>query len=199
MIYKRSGIISRYGKKTIVDGITFDSESEAEFYKLLKKAKKNGDIKDFVIEPEYTILEEYNDFRGKKVKATKSYPDYGITLNDGKFILCDTKGGIHENLSILKRKILMEQHPEIPYYFISYTINALDNRWVETSPSYSLEKKLRLCYKKQFPNIRKLTGTSPRFTIKLWEKWMKVNCIAGLFFTFEKVYTKKELKAMNKK
>jgi len=190
--------MARYGIKTIVDNITFDSKSEAEFYKLLKKAKKEKQIKDFEIEKEYILINEYIDYRGNKVKTTKHLPDYAITLNNGEFIICDTKGGIHEKESILKRRMWMEQNPNIPYYFISYTINALDNRWVETSPSYNLEKKLRLCYKKQFPYVRKLTGTSPRFTVKLWEKWIEVECIAGLFYKFNKVYTKKEREKRDK-
>jgi predicted exporter len=37
-------------KKTVVDGITFDSKKEAEYYGVLKLRKMAGEIKDFKIQ-----------------------------------------------------------------------------------------------------------------------------------------------------
>ena len=44
--------MAKYGKKTKFDGITFDSETECEFYKLLKKAKKDKLILELLV---YTL------------------------------------------------------------------------------------------------------------------------------------------------
>ena len=42
-------------KKTVVDGITFDSKMESDYYVYLKAEKKAGRVKSFELQPEFIL------------------------------------------------------------------------------------------------------------------------------------------------
>lgn len=44
-------------KKTIVDGIKFDSEMESHYYIYLKQLKEIGEVIDFILQPTYLLQE----------------------------------------------------------------------------------------------------------------------------------------------
>ena len=44
-------------KKTIVDGIKFDSEMESHYYIYLKQLKEIGEVVDFILHPTYLLQE----------------------------------------------------------------------------------------------------------------------------------------------
>lgn len=49
--------MSKYkAKKTVVDGITFDSKTEAEYYKILKAKEKAGLIYDLDMQVEFELI-----------------------------------------------------------------------------------------------------------------------------------------------
>lgn len=71
--------------KTKVDGHTFDSKKEAEFYGSLKLKKKEGLIKDFKIQVQYDILVN-------NIHIAYYYLDFEIQNNDDSFEYIDIKG-----------------------------------------------------------------------------------------------------------
>lgn len=85
--------MSKYGaKKTIVDGITFDSRKEANYYAELKLKKRAGIIKDFTIQPKYTIIDSYKcPLTGRKIPATTYSADFLVTYPDGREEVIDIK------------------------------------------------------------------------------------------------------------
>jgi len=193
--------MAKKGIKTVVDGISFDSKSEAQFYILLKKAKKDGRIIDFEIEKEYVLLEEYMDLRGKVIPSMKHYPDYLLILNDGSKIVVDTKGAsniTHETDAIIKRKIWMQQNPNIEYYYISKLSKYLGGVFVESSPYYDFCKKIENKHKKLYPNVNNRLDSSPKFKVKDWDKYFVYHDVAGLFYVMDKQFTKKELERRKK-
>ncbi|MGP1544162.1 MAG: DUF1064 domain-containing protein [Candidatus Fimenecus sp.] len=83
----------KYGnKKTVVDGITFDSKKEARRYcelKLLEKCKK---IEDLKLQQPFELLPTQKNATGKVIHRKVNYiADFTYT-EDGKFIVEDVKG-----------------------------------------------------------------------------------------------------------
>lgn len=192
--------MARYGKKTKYKGIIFDSETECDFYKMLELKLKKKEIKSFKHEPEYILLEgDWENARGDKQEPIKYYPDFIIETNDGDVFLVDTKGiDLHEDTSLLKKKMFEYQNRDLILYFVSKSPLYLSDQWVETSPYRNMLQKLRSAYKKEHPTVKTKGKNAPRFTVKDWEKYMEVESIHGLFYTFNKVYTKKEREKMEK-
>jgi ribosomal protein L32E len=190
--------MARTSKKTKFDGITFDSETECDFYKLLKVKKRKGEIKSFTHEPKYELLEGgWKNNRGDAQESIDYFPDFLIEFKNGEVILVDVKGGdIHEEASKLKKKMLEYQNRNLTLYFVSKSPNFLGAEWIETTPHRNMLQKLRNAYAKEHPTVKRKTKSSPQFTRKCWDKYMKVEDVHGLFYTFEKVYTKKEREKM---
>ena len=73
---------SKYGAiKTSVDGHTFDSKKEAEYYQELKLRLQSGDIKGFCLQPIFVLAP------GLKYKA-----DFIVFNSDGTSEVIDVKG-----------------------------------------------------------------------------------------------------------
>ena len=73
---------SKYGAiKTSVDGQTFDSKKEADYYCELKLRLQSGDIKGFGLQPTFILAP------GLKYKA-----DFIVIDKDGKAEIIDVKG-----------------------------------------------------------------------------------------------------------
>jgi hypothetical protein len=81
-----------YNKKTVVDGITFDSKLEAKRYTELKLLEKAGEIKNLVLQPEYELIPKFKKnnktYRKTTYKADFSYFDNKLN----KIVVEDTKG-----------------------------------------------------------------------------------------------------------
>lgn len=73
---------SKYGaKKTTIDGYTFDSQKEADYYSELNIRLQGKDIKGFCLQPTFILA------NGLKYKA-----DFVIFNNDKTFEIIDVKG-----------------------------------------------------------------------------------------------------------
>lgn len=98
---------SKYGnKKTVVDGITFDSKAEAKYYNQLKWLKQAKQIKDFKLQPRY-ILQEAFEKNGKKYKKIEYVADFEVHKLDGSIEIIDIKG--HETKEFLLKRKLFER------------------------------------------------------------------------------------------
>lgn len=195
--------MARSYEKIDFDGIKFDSKSELEYYKKLKDMKSRGKIKDFKCNPHYVLQEgDWVNWRDEKQDSIDHYPDYLVTLLDGSQIIIDTKGGsvlTHEFSASLKKLLFEYQNRNIPYYFISKLPRYLGEYWVESSPRHDFYGKLTKMYKKLFPkeNTREWR-TCKRFLPKEWVDYFDVVDLQGLFYYYNKQYTKKDLEKMAK-
>ena len=52
-------------KKTIIDGIQFDSKMESEYYLYLKEEQKAGRVKSFTLQPEFILQPKYFVLNGE--------------------------------------------------------------------------------------------------------------------------------------
>jgi hypothetical protein len=103
-------------KKTVLDGITFDSKKEADRYTELKFLLKSGEIQDLQMQVEYELLpNQYGPDivtpRGKTKRgpllerAVKYKADFVYTEN-GVTVVEDVKG-FRTKEYIIKRKLLL--------------------------------------------------------------------------------------------
>ena len=96
---KNKGRRSKYGAiKTKIDGHTFDSKKEADYYCELKLRLQSGDIKGFCLQPIFILAE------GLKYKA-----DFIVFNSDGTTDVIDVKG-FKTKEYITKKKVFEDKY-----------------------------------------------------------------------------------------
>lgn len=99
---------SKYGaKKTVVDGIQFDSKKEARRYAELKLLQKAGEISNLELQKKFLLIPSQK-LGGKVVERECSYvADFVYTdTKTGNIVVEDTKG-IKTKDYIIKRKLML--------------------------------------------------------------------------------------------
>ena len=64
-----------FNKKTVVDGIQFDSKLEANRYCELKLLEKSGEIKDLKLQPKFLLQESFKK-NGKTYRKVEYIADF---------------------------------------------------------------------------------------------------------------------------
>lgn len=106
--------MSKYNSiKATIDGITFDSRKEANYYCELKMLRMAGVVKDFDMQVPFTLLDGYKR-KGKAVRGIKYYADFVVTYVDGHKEVVDVKG-VRTDVYKLKKKLLLAKYPEIDF------------------------------------------------------------------------------------
>lgn len=94
-------------RKTVVDGISFDSQAEADYYCQLKILLRAGKIDGFCRQARFIITEGRNGEKG-----TEYVTDFIVFLPDGKYRIVDVKG-VKTEVFKLKVKCLREKYPKL--------------------------------------------------------------------------------------
>lgn len=99
-----------HNKKTIVDGITFDSKKEGQRYIELKLLERGGLISNLQRQVKYTLIPSQK-IDGKVVERAVTYSaDFVYKDNEtGQTVVEDTKG-IKTKDYIIKRKLMLYVH-----------------------------------------------------------------------------------------
>lgn len=135
---------SKYGaRKTVVDGITFDSKKEANRYRELKLLEKAGKISNLKLQVPFELIpaqyEETGEVytkgankgkpkRGRCIEKAVAYiadfvyttcelhPDVGVRINKfvSKEIVEDVKG-MRTSVYIIKRKLFRWRYPDYEF------------------------------------------------------------------------------------
>lgn len=72
---------AKYGnRKTVVSGITFDSQKEANRYLALMDAVREGVITDLRLQQDFTLQEAYTTPEGKRIQAIRYQADFTYTV-----------------------------------------------------------------------------------------------------------------------
>ena len=119
----------KYGNsKVVVDGITFDSQKEAQRYWELKLLQRAGKITDLQLQREFELIPaQYETYArygktGKRLQDGKRCIEKGCTykadfcyMQDGKLVVEDTKGYRDPASAgyakfVIKRKLLLWRH-----------------------------------------------------------------------------------------
>ena len=100
----------KYGnRKTVVDGIEFDSKAEAERYEELRLMEKAGKIKDLILQPEFLLQDKFKH-KGKTERAVKYIADFKyFDVSRGVYVVEDVKGVETEAFKI-KRKLFLKRY-----------------------------------------------------------------------------------------
>ena len=116
-------------KKTIVDGIKFDSEMESHYYIYLKQLKEIGEVVDFEIQPTFLLQEGFN-LNGKKIRAITYKADFKVIYKDGHEEVIDVKGKLTEEFKI-KRKMLLYRYRDINFKCVQERGRKSNKYWIE--------------------------------------------------------------------
>ncbi|SDX62058.1 DUF1064 domain-containing protein [Salimicrobium album] len=127
---------SKYGaKKMKLDGHTFDSKREADYYAHLKLRKRAGEIKDFTLQPKFTLQEGFKK-DGKTFRKISYIADFRIEHVDGTIENVDVKGMETKEFSI-KRKLYERLYDE---KLSVITYNRRFGGWIELDDLKKLNK-----------------------------------------------------------
>lgn len=98
--------------KTVIDGFTFDSKAEAQYYIALRVMNNAGEITDLQVHPRYELLHAFTH-NGKKIAGIYYEADFSYT-QDGKQVVVDVKG-FKTDVYRLKLKFLLSLYPDIDF------------------------------------------------------------------------------------
>ena len=104
-----------HNKKTVLDGIKFDSKLEAERYEQLKILERAGVIRDLKLQPEYELIPSFRK-NGKTWRKTVYKADFRYILAENdKTIIEDVKGStaVITDVFRLKQKLFEYKYPEL--------------------------------------------------------------------------------------
>ena len=116
-------------KKTIVDGIKFDSEMESHYYIYLKHLREIGEVVDFILQPTYLLQEGFN-LNGKRIRAITYKADFKVIYKDGHEEVIDVKGKLTEEFKI-KRKMLLYRYRDINFKCVQERGRKPNKYWIE--------------------------------------------------------------------
>lgn len=122
--------MSKYNnKKTIVDGIKFDSEMESHYYIYLKELKEAGVVLDFELQPVYVLQEGFVK-DGKKIKPITYKADFRVLYTDGHEEVIDVKGQLLSDFK-LKRKMLLYKYRDINFKCVQERGRKPNKYWID--------------------------------------------------------------------
>jgi hypothetical protein len=102
-------------KKTIVDGIIFDSKLEAKHYLELKELLIQGLIENLELQPRYELQSSFTDSMGVKHRKIEYVADmkyFDKIVNE--IIVVDCKG-YETDIYKIKRKLFLFKFPELNF------------------------------------------------------------------------------------
>jgi hypothetical protein len=107
-----------HAKRTEIDGISFDSMAEGEYYRHLKKQQEEGKIDGFELQPAFELQSSYLK-DGKRVRPIIYKADFIIRYPDGTREVIDVKGFETADFKI-KRKIFDKNYPSVKLTLMKY-------------------------------------------------------------------------------
>lgn len=96
-----------HAKKTVVDGVTFDSKREANRYLVLKGMEEDGTIKDLRRQVRYELVPAF-DVDGRHYRPVYYVADF-VYVEDGEEVVEDVKGMVTD-VYRLKSKLFARRY-----------------------------------------------------------------------------------------
>ena len=145
-----------YHKKTEIDGVVFDSQTEAEYYEYLKEELRMKRVRKFEMQQEFIlqdkflivngerIEESHKDFKklqkanpGCTTQAIKYIADFVVHYADGTVKVIDVKGQKTVDFKI-KEKMFNYRYPE---YNKLYCVVKYNKQWMEYDEANKIKRK----------------------------------------------------------
>lgn len=108
--------LSKYGnKKTIVDGINFDSKKESERYLVLKDMLRKKEITELQLQPKFLLQDSFK-YKDKVERKIYYIADFSYK-KDGKLIVEDVKSFAtkRDKVYIIKKKLFLYKYTDIDF------------------------------------------------------------------------------------
>ncbi len=103
---------SKYGaRKTVIDGITFDSKREANRYQELKLLEQAGEISYLELQPSF-ILQESFKYQGKTIRAITYKADFAYHELASNAVVVEDVKGMETEVFRIKRKLFLSKYGE---------------------------------------------------------------------------------------
>lgn len=99
-----------HAKKTVVDGIPFDSKREADRYLVLKSMEEDGTIEDLRRQVRYELIPAF-DVNGVHCRPVFYVADF-VYVEDGKEVVEDVKG-MRTDVYRLKSKLFARRYGKV--------------------------------------------------------------------------------------
>lgn len=100
-----------HAKKTVVDGIEFDSAKEAKRYTRLRDMQEAGEIQNLRLQVPFELLPSF-ECDGVKYRGMKYIADF-VYYRDGKQVVEDTKGWKTQEYRLKKKLMAYINHINI--------------------------------------------------------------------------------------
>lgn len=127
---KKAPAKSKYkAKKITIDGHTFDSKMEAEYYMFLKRYKDYGEVIEIELQPVFELQPTFK-YQGETVRSIKYILDFKVMYADGRIEYVDIKG-MQTPVSELKLKIVKHMHPDITFKVLTKSKKYGKNGWID--------------------------------------------------------------------
>ena len=97
-------------KKTLFNGILFDSQMEKQAYEHLLEQQKQGIIKEIILQPSMEIIPAYTKY-GRKIRKAIYTPDFLVYYADGSHKYIEVKGFSKPDAD-LRRKLWDSKYPD---------------------------------------------------------------------------------------
>lgn len=109
---KLIGVQKFHAKKTMVQGIPFDSKKEAERYVLLLNLEKQGKIRNLRLQVPFVLIPSQKDENGKTIERPCKYiADFAYTDQNGREVVEDVKSRATRTPAYrIKRKLMLEKY-----------------------------------------------------------------------------------------
>lgn len=107
---QRGGPMKYGNKKTVVDGITFDSKKESQRYCELKLLEKAGEITELELQPKFLLQPPFKK-NGETHRAITYTADFTY-WSQGEWVVEDVKG-METEVFKLKRKLFEAKYPDL--------------------------------------------------------------------------------------
>lgn len=116
-----------HNKKTVLDGIKFDSKKEANRYAELKLMKNAGEIWGLILQPRYTIIEGF-EYKGKKIRKSEYVADFAYYEKGQEYVIEDVKSDFtrKDPTYRLKKKLLLARIATEPWNLIHAPLMATE-------------------------------------------------------------------------
>lgn len=99
-------------KKTVIDGIKFDSKKESQRYLALKEMERSGEIRDLKLQPKFVLQEKFRSEDHGACREIAYIADFSyFTEGCDKMYVEDVKG-VKTDVFKLKMKMFLHRYGE---------------------------------------------------------------------------------------
>lgn len=127
-------------KKTVVDGIQFDSKDESEFYLHLKELKKQGKVKDFELQPQFELQPKFTNVLGENIRAITYKADFLVYYPDQTTEVIDVKG-FETDVFKLKKKMFEYKYDQSITLMCKAPKYLAPRKWIELKELKEIRKE----------------------------------------------------------